>query len=215
MSYGGRLGPGWDEDAGDTANSQVVIHEFGDKTLVFEVRNMKTPAFMDANVGVVFYGSEGYVVLTSYTSGVALDKDLKVVEQFKAGGDPAHYANFLAAVKSRKPEDLHADILEGHLSAALCHMGNISWTLGKKVPLADVKKFAEGYRGDENAVDTLDRLCQYLRDNSVDLDKPQLALGPWLDFDPAKEEFVDNPAANKMLTRDYRKPFVVPPAGKV
>ena len=43
ISYGGRIGPGWDEDAGDTANTQVVVHEFGDKTLVFEVRNMASP----------------------------------------------------------------------------------------------------------------------------------------------------------------------------
>ena len=215
ISYGGRLGAGWDEDAGDTANSQVVIHEFGDKTLVFEVRNMKTPKFMDAHVGVVFHGSDGYVVLQSYTTGVALDKDMKVVKTFNAGDDPAHYVNFLNAVKSRKREDLHADVLEGHLSAALCHMGNISWMLGKKVPLEELKTFAKDYRGNENAVDTLDRACQYLRDNGVDMDKPQLALGPFLDFDPAKEEFVDNPAANKMLTRDYREPFVVPPAGKV
>jgi hypothetical protein len=35
-------------------------------------------------------------------------------------------------------------------------------------------------------------------------------LGPKLEFDAKEEKFVDNPAANKLLTRPYRKPFVVP-----
>ena len=213
MSYAGRIGPGWDEDAGDTANIQVVINEFGDKTLVFEVRNMATDPLMGAGVGVIFYGSEGYVVLTSYEGGVAMDKDKKVVKTFNASGD--HFGNFIKAVRSRRHEDLNADILQGHLSAALCHMGNISWRLGKKVPIAEVETFAKNYKGDENAVDTIKRTREHLLANKVDLGKPQLGLGPWLDFDPKKEEFIGNAAANAMLTRDYRKPFVVPAAGEV
>ena len=94
-------------------------------------------------------------------------------------------------------------------------MGNISWRLGKKVPIADVEAFAKSYKGNENAVDTFDRTREYLEANKVDLGKPQVALGPWLDFDPKKEEFLGNAAANAMLTRDYRKPFVVPAAGEV
>ena len=39
VSYGGRFGY---EDAGETANTQVSIHDYGDKTLVFEVRGLKT-----------------------------------------------------------------------------------------------------------------------------------------------------------------------------
>ena len=31
-----------------------------------------------------------------------------------------------------------------------------------------------------------------------------------LTFDGAKEKFVNDPEADKMLTRDYRKPYVVP-----
>ena len=37
IAYGGRLGY---EDAGDVANTEVGICEFGDKTLVFEVRGL-------------------------------------------------------------------------------------------------------------------------------------------------------------------------------
>ena len=36
-----------------------------------------------------------------------------------------------------------------------------------------------------------------------------------LTMDPKAETFLGNDAANAMLTRDYRKPFVVPAAGEV
>jgi hypothetical protein len=35
-------------------------------------------------------------------------------------------------------------------------------------------------------------------------------LGRQLTFDPAREKFVGDAEADKMLKRDYRKPFVVP-----
>jgi hypothetical protein len=44
-----------------------------------------------------------------------------------------HIANFLKAVRSRQHTDLTADILEGHLSAALCHLANISYRTGRKL----------------------------------------------------------------------------------
>ncbi|NLY03002.1 MAG: Gfo/Idh/MocA family oxidoreductase [Rhodopirellula sp.] len=75
MSYGGRFGY---EDAGETANTQVVLHEFGDKTLVFEVRGLVTDDYQGARVGVIVYGTDGYVSLSSYAGGVAFDSDGKV-----------------------------------------------------------------------------------------------------------------------------------------
>src|SRR3712207_8893133 len=41
---------------------------------------------------------------------------------------------FIQAVRSRKTEGLRADIVEGHLSSALCHLGNISYRLGTLQP---------------------------------------------------------------------------------
>ena len=42
------------------------------------------------------------------------------------------------------------------------------------------------------------------------IDSDQLTLGEFLKMDPATERFVDNAAADKLLTRNYRAPFVVP-----
>ena len=113
ITYGGRLGY---EDAGDVANTEVALCEFGDKTLVFEVRGLVTDPLRGAGVGVIFYGSEGYVVLTSYDKGAAFDPQGNLVTKFQGGGD--HFGNFIAAVKAHDPKRLHADVLEGHLSCA-------------------------------------------------------------------------------------------------
>ena len=210
-SYGGRVGEGWDEDAGDTANTQVVVNHFGDKTFVFEVRNMKCPPVMGAGVGVIFYGTDGYVVISSYSGGAAFDKDGNKIKAFNSGGDHHHFANFVEAVRSRKHEDLNADILQGHLSASLCHLGNISYYLGKQMPIAELETTLGGIKEpNEDLLATYGRVKKYLTDNKVDLAKTELALGPVLKVDPAKETILGNDTAKAMLTRDYRKPFVVP-----
>ena len=44
----------------------------------------------------------------------------------------------------------------------------------------------------------------------LDLSKSTYQLGPMLTFDPGAEKFVGNPKADALLTRPYRKPFIVP-----
>jgi hypothetical protein len=46
--------------------------------------------------------------------------------------------------------------------------------------------------------------------NEVDLKATPLTLGPALKMNSKAETFPGNAAASKMLTREYRKPFVVP-----
>ena len=57
---------------------------------------------------------------------------------------------------------------------------------------------------------TLSRVEEHLAANEVDLGKTPARLGVILDMDPKSERFVDNSDANHLLTREYRKPFVVP-----
>jgi predicted dehydrogenase len=207
MSYGGRFGY---EDAGETANTQVCIHEFGGgKRLVFEVRGLKTDALMEASVGVIFYGSDGIMVVPSYSGGVIYDKEGKKTDKkFGGGGDNHHFANFIKAVRSRKHEDLNADILEGHLSSALCHVGNISYRLGTAVTSDDIGK---QLASDKEASETLDRFLGHLRDNKVAPESTKITIGPALTL-AGTEEFSGPRAAdaNKFLTREYRAPYVVP-----
>jgi predicted dehydrogenase len=210
MSYGGRVGY---EDAGETANTQVVVHDYGNQSLVFEVRGLKTDDYKGAKVGVIFEGTEGYVVLPSYSSGAAFDKDGKKIAEFK--GEADHFANFLKAVRSRKHTDLTADILEGHLSSALCHTGNISYRLGEQMSGDDLRKSVDNLKVTDNSKDTLERTIAHLKDNGITLTASPLTVGPVLKFDPETETFPGNNEANAMLTRNYRKGFEVPPAGQV
>lgn len=210
LSYGGRLGY---EDAGDTANTQVCIHEYGDKTLVFEVRGLETGDYKGSKVGVIFQGTEGYVVIPSYSSATAFDKDGKVIKTFDGGGD--HFGNFVKAVRSRNIKDLNAEILEGHLSSALCHMANVSYRLGSTASAAECLEQLAALKTNDDVKDTFERTAQHLADNKVDIEKTKLIIGPNLAFDPEKEVFIDNSPANAMLTRDYRAPYIVPAAGQV
>ena len=81
-------------------------------------------------IGVVFYGSEGYVVQKGYRHCIAYDKDMNVIQEFTGGGD--HFGNFIDACQSRKVEDLNADVRDGHLSAGVSHLGNISYYMGEE-----------------------------------------------------------------------------------
>jgi hypothetical protein len=51
---------------------------------------------------------------------------------------------------------------------------------------------------------------EHLKANQVDLHKTTAALGMWLKLNPKTERFIGSAEADKLLTRDYRAPFVVP-----
>ncbi len=199
---GGRFGY---EDDGQTPNTHLSFIDYGDSQIIFEVRGLKTPDYRGAGVGVVFHGTEGYVVLTSYTKGAAFDLDGKKIVDFNGVGD--HHANFIKAIRSREHTDLTADVLEGHLSAALVHMANISYRIGSDEPFsAQSKSFGDN----KEAVETYERMQEHLKRNAVPIDGAKYRLGKKLIVDAQKEAFVGDSAANAMLTREYRPPFVVP-----
>lgn len=208
LSFGGRFGY---EDAGETPNTQVVVHDFGDKTLIFEVRGLATAPYKGAPIGVVFEATDGYMVIAAYDAAV-FDKQGKMADKFSGGGEAAHYDNFITAVRSRNSADLNADILEGHISSALCHLGNTSYRLGERVQVAEARRHLGSQKNADVLVETLDRTCSHLQENSVDLEQAQLQLGAQLAFDASAEEYVGNDAANAQLTREYRAPFTVPSA---
>jgi predicted dehydrogenase len=197
ISLGGRFGY---TDAGETANTQICLFDFGDAQLIFEVRGLKTDGLKGAKVGNIWYGTEGYVVSTNYSSGAAFTPKGELIQKFEGGGN--HFNNFLQACKSRKSSDLHADIEEGHLSSALCHLGNISYRLGQTGDVAKAELDAEGK-------ETLARMLEHLKENKVE--NPPVCIGKHLAFDPKTERFPESEKeANAMLTRDYRKGFEVP-----
>ena len=145
------------------------------------------------------------MVIPDYTSAQVFDQEGKEVKRFKES--PKHYENFVDAVRSRKHTDLHADILEGHLSSALCHTGNISYQLGKAQSPDEIR---DALKNNKDLAEAYGRMEEHLAANKVDYNTTPLKLGVALTMDPRTERFTSNDEANMMLTREYRKPYVVP-----
>jgi hypothetical protein len=104
---------------------------------------------------------------------------------------------------------LAADALVGYLSAACCHMANVSHRLGKQLP---PEAIGDAIKASPELTDAFERCSRYLRENSVELGVTPATLGPWVTFDPVQQHFVKEfeQAANELSRRHYREPFVVP-----
>jgi predicted dehydrogenase len=201
MSFGGRFT--FDDD-GETPNTQVALFQYDPGPLVvFELRNLpegKGPK----PAGPVLRCEKGETKPPA-PAGKAGD----------TGGFSAHKGhlfNWLSVVRSRKLADLRADILEGHLSTALVHLANASYRVGASLPAAAARDAVKVWGGD--AVEAFDRFRGHLEANGVDFAKAEVTVGPWLEVDVAKEQFVGTGdvvgRANALLRREYRAPFVVP-----
>ncbi len=222
FSIGGRLGY---EDDGQTPNTQVIVHEYATAPLIFEVRGLPSQpdksgsasaadtatAGMDkykgVAIGAVIECEGGNLIVPSYTSATAHDRAGKVIKEFS--GVDRHMQNFIDCVRSRKTEDLYAPVSEGHVSSALCHLGNISYQVGHTM---SPDELAERTQGNSLACEAAGRMTEHLQANRIDYLKTPLTLGATLTLDTEKERFTGefSGAANPMLTRKYREPFVVP-----
>ncbi len=162
------------DDDQETPNTLTATYEFqegGRRTLlVFEVRHWYSNHEAGIGepgvntVGNIIYGSKGYVTIGSEDHGTwasFLGREQKPGPSGKDIGD--NWANFLAAVRSRKHSDLNAPIEEGAISTTLVHLANLSYRLGRS-----------------------------------------------LRFDAATYSCPGDEEANRMFTRRYRAPFVVP-----
>ncbi len=202
ISYGGRLGY---VDVAETPNTQVAIFDFGSKSIVSETRGLKTAPFHPTIKSMwFFYGTEGIIADTNL-----YDLDGQLVRAFE-GQSENHFANFLKAVRSRNQAELNADISEGHQSTALCHIANISYRLGEAAALAEMPDRLSAIKNQSEVLETLDRTKQHLADAGVSVDQTKMVVGQHLRIDGDKELFVNNAPANQLLSREYRKPFVVP-----
>ncbi len=200
FSIGGRFGY---IDDGETANTQLCVFDYDPETLIFEVRGLPTKDYKGVRVGNIWVGTDGYVVCPNYSGGVAYDKSGVIIAKFSGGNDQYHFDNFIKAVRSRNPADLTADIADGHLSAALCHIANISYRLGEEAPLS--RPFSVSSH--KTVTEFMAQMLEHLKENKVDLDKTIGRFGPLLTVDPKTERFTNNSAANNLLFREYRKGF--------
>lgn len=185
-------------DDQETPNTLLSSYDYGGREIVFEVRGLLTgsegfavhrrggaPAAgavappdspapiatapkagppINIMIGNLFYGTEGWAAMSDsgFQAFKGESNELVMDERAEREDDTVrHMQNFLAACRSRNYKDLHDEIENAYLSAALCHLANISYRVGRKLTLTPETKFQ------------------------------------------------NDPEADKLLTRDYRKPYVV------
>jgi predicted dehydrogenase len=207
ISLGGRFTGG--KDQGQTPNEMVTVMDYGETLLIFETRGLKSKDYFGQGVGNILHFEAGTVAGGKFypkgsDKAEALSK-IEAVPERKPSGDI--FGNFIARVRDRNVAELDADIAVGHVSAGLCHLSNISYRLGKDEPYsaATGKVTGNGF-----ATDALGRMEEHLKDHGVKFEGTSLHAGRKLDFDGKTESFPNDPEANKLLTRAYRAPFVVP-----
>jgi hypothetical protein len=147
-------------------------------------------------------------VIPSYSEAIAYDNDNNVLQRWAGDGD--HFGNLVDAIRNNQRELLNGEILEGHLSSALCHTGGISHVLGRP---ATAREVADQLTDHPLISESFDRMAHHLRKNEVDIDnQPALTLGPWIEMDGVAETIIGNDDASRLLTRDYRAGYIVPEA---
>jgi len=205
ISLGGRFGY---RDQGQTPNTQLTAYDFGDVKLFCEQRGLV--GRKGTKVTVEFYTSEGVVKAGKFFPKGR--KEGEPIEGAPVGGfadlGRRHFRNFIDCIRSRNREELHGEILEGHRSARLAHLGNISYRLGEDVPFDERMK---GFGGETMFHEAFDDMKRHLVDAAhLELTNSTYRLGRTLRFDAEAERFVGDPDADAMLTRPYRAPFIVP-----
>lgn len=223
MSIGGRFM--WD-DVGQVANAHIMYYDFPTAPVVHEIYNITAPAFVDGlnifktkgsraektlragPVGLRVMYEEGCVLVQAYLphqTCVAYDLNGKEIRSFHGHGEPHHFDNFIAAVRSGRRDDLHAEIEQGHLSTATAHTANISYRVGE---VASVKQQQAATAGVPDFQESLDRFHMVLKGHGINPDTA--THGPWLEVDHPKECFKNHDRANELVRGSYRESFKVP-----
>ena len=157
-STGGRFGY---KDQGQTPNTQNVTWTYEDgSTMVGQLRGLYTSEPMSWD----FFGAKGHMhIMADGRFRITMGRNKSPEPEVEYPANLDHFQGFTDAIRTRNPKLLHAEIEETAISTALCHLGNISYRLGRE-----------------------------------------------LRFDAARMQFRGDDQANKLLTRDYRQPYVVP-----
>ena len=134
-----------------TPNTQHASYQYADGTeLHCELRNWFSGP-REAR-GIYIFGSKGWMKVGDSEARVYFGKKNEPGPTFAEENDvdesQRHFENFIDCVRSRTTANLKAPLEDGHLSSALCHLGNISYRVGRSVKFDAT---AERFIGDEEA----------------------------------------------------------------
>ncbi len=158
----------------ETPNTQLSVMQYRDGTVFqVEVRGLYTNSEADGQtMGLLFYGTEGWMRLgggsweTFYgrknepgekLTDSEAENRYDTLNARGTGGGP-HFNNFIDAVRAHDRSQLNAEILEGHLSAAMCHLANIAYRTGRTLTFDSE---SETFPGDAEANRLVGREYRY------------------------------------------------------
>jgi len=150
QSMGGIFGISPHGCSQETPNTQTSVYEYTDgKILEFETRGRFTndESNLGIRIGNIFYGTEGWLEVSGSKWKAYREREKEPfagsdmeAEGAAVGGDATfraapgsggHFANFIDAVRAGDHTLLNCDVLEGHMSSVLPHLGNIAYRVGE------------------------------------------------------------------------------------
>ena len=200
------------KDQGETPNMNLALFDYGDVKLLFESRGLIRPkTAWDYKVDVEYHTDAGVIRGWDFHPNNDPQKKVRMDVEYekKAGSENLFniFHNFIDCIRTRKRENLMADIFEGHCTATHVHSANISYRLGET---ASIDTICSAFGNHVAMQQSIDDITKNTTDMLPELKNPQFILGQKLQFDEKTETFVGNDAANAFLTRKYRAPYIVP-----
>jgi len=126
------------DDDQETPDIYITSFDFGDKGASWESHSCDPHGFEGSGFGILFYGSEGTMVVAG-SSAKILDPNDKLVREIKSKRDDReHFQNFIDAIRQGKRPA--SDIEDAEKSTMLCHLGNIAYRTGHTLHLDPTTK---------------------------------------------------------------------------
>ena len=182
-STGGIYGIDPEECSQETPNTQSTVFKYKDGTLLeFETRGryFNREGNLGVAIGNIFYGSEGYLELQAWE---------------KSGGE-------WQAFRKREKEPFAGSLIGEGKQIAPTLMGPDSTN--------HFSNFIDAVRSGKNEILNCDINEGFYSSALPHLGNISYKLGRELKFMGDYERFANDPEADMMLTRNYRKPYVVP-----
>jgi predicted dehydrogenase len=126
-----------------TPDTQIACFEYPGLTLVWEHRTWSPRGIDGLSFGVEFHGEKAVVVTDGKTWSIERPKGEKTAgPKADIATEPRHQRNWLDCIRTAARPN--ADIEIGHGSTMLCHLGNISQRVGRKLKWdAATERFAD------------------------------------------------------------------------
>jgi predicted dehydrogenase len=209
----------WD-DNGQTPNMHLTLFDLQGIPLVVDIRNLPDlqrpdgqraggdggAVYLRMRHGNYIMCERGFIRMAR-GGGKSYDRDTgQEIKHYQGTGGSGHDRNFIDAIRTGRRSDLNAEIEISHRSTILCHQANISYRLGTRAAIDEVRSACDRHA---DAIETLAHMVEQVQGNGVDLSRTGFVLGPQLEFDAEAERFTGPhaKAANEFLRYEYRAPF--------